>query len=687
MKLYYHRFRSFQALCLALSVFLPATGLTSIRVNAATYFQDGSKKAPSENVDSFIIEYVNGKSTCREATPAEVPSTLPRPTDVGVPVERLLPQTKAPVQANAVGGGLTIQFNALSQLQTDPDRDTVIAAFQRAASVWTARIKSPVTITINIDYGVNSPGGSAFGPNTLGSTVSNRTLIDYPGARTNLIAGASSAPGELAIYNQLPTGVVPTDTGNGGVVGVNRSVAMALGIPTNTASQVVATMGFNKNFPFDFNPDDGVSPLLTDFNSVATHEIGHALGFVSGAGQGTTAEVSIWDLFRFRPGTTPGTFTGAQRVLSIGGSQVYYTTQSFLVNGVQTNELELSTGGPSGVTSGGGDGRQSSHWKDDELTGKFIGIMDPSIGPGRHEEVNDNDFAALELLGWNLVNTVAPPAPPPPPPPPANDNFANAQVLSGCSGSVNGSNVGATSEGGEPQHFPPDPASGALGGGHRSVWYRWQSPSTGTVTLTTAGSRFDTVLAVYTGSALGSLTLVNQADDTPTDKTSSLTFNATAGVTYRIAVDGYDNDSGGDFGPLTLNWSEANCTVAAAPQILLEESGPVADQAAVFDSVLWLRDPFLVVNPGNLINPAADPNTRVVIFVTNLSAGAQTTINLVDSGNGSHDITPIDIHELTNFDFTQVTFRLPSGLPAGRCSIKVISQGQTSNTATFRIGP
>jgi hypothetical protein len=260
-------------------------------------------------------------------------------------------------------------------------------------------------------------------------------------------------------------------------------------------------------------------------------------------------------------------------------------------------------------------------------------------------------------------------------------------VLSGCSGSVNGSNVGATSEGGEPQHFPPDPASGALGGGHRSVWYRWQSPSTGTVTLTTAGSRFDTVLAVYTGSALGSLTLVNQADDTPTDKTSSLTFNATAGVTYRIAVDGYDNDSGGDFGPLTLNWSEANCTVAAAPQILLEESGPVADQAAVFDSVLWLRDPFLVVNPGNLINPAADPNTRVVIFVTNLSAGAQTTNNLVDSGNGSHDITPIDIHELTNFDFTQVTFRLPSGLPAGRCSIKVISQGQTSNTATFRIGP
>lgn len=680
MKLYYHRFRSFQALCLALSVFLTAMGLTPVKVNAKD-----PTKASGEHQDGFIIEFVNGKSVCRLARPDEIPSISPRPTDVGVPVERLLPPTKGPQQVNAVGSGLTIQFNALSQLQNDPNKQTVIDAFQRAAAVWEARIKNPVTVTINIDYGFNSPSGQAFGPNTLGATVSERTLIDYPGARINLLAGSSSAA-ETAIYNQLPTSLVPTDVGNGGVVAVNRSVAMALGIPTGTGSQVVATMGFNKSFPFDFNPDDGVSPTQTDFNSVATHEIGHALGFVSDAGQGSTAEVTLWDLFRFRPGTTSGTFTSAQRVMSIGGSQVYYTGQSFLVEGLATSELGLSTGGPAGVTSGGGDGSQSPHWKDDDLTGKFIGIMDPSIGPGRHEDVNDNDFSALEMLGWNLINTVAPPAPPPLPPPPPNDNFANAQVISGCSGSVNGSNIGATAESGEPQHFPP--GGGGLGGGDRSVWYRWQAPSTGSVNLTTAGSRYDTVLSVYTGSSVSSLTLAGpQSDDTGNDRTSNLNFNATAGVTYRIAVDGYDNNSGGDFGPLTLNWTAANCAVAPSPQIMLEESGPVADQAAVFDSILWVRDPFLIVNPGNLLNPAADPNTRVVIFVTNLSPDVATVVNLVDSNGGPHDITPSDVHGFTNFDFTQVTFRLPSGLPAGRCSIKVISQGLTSNTATFRIGP
>lgn len=678
MNLHYQRFRSLQALCLALTVFLSTTGLISTRVHAATL-----NKTP--DVDSFIIEYVGGKSVCRKATPAEVPSTLPRPTDIGVPVERLLPPTKN-ASANAVGTGLTINFVALSQLQANPNSATIIAAFQRAASVWTARIKNPVTITINIDYGPNSPGGSAFGPTTLGSTVSDKTLIDYPGARTNLLAG-SSGPDETAVYNALPTSFVPTDTGNGGVVTVNRSVAFALGIPVSGATQVVATMGFNSAFPFDFNPDDGVTPGQTDFNSVATHEIGHALGFVSGAGQGSTSGIALWDIFRFRPGTTPGTFTSAQRLLSIGGTQVYYTGQTFVVAGAATTELGLSTGGPAGVTSGGGDGNQSSHWKADELSGKFIGIMDPSIASGVHEDVTENDFMALEMIGWNLINTVAPPPPPPAPPTPPNDNFANAQVITGCSGSVDGTNVGATAETGEPQHFPP--GGGGLGGGKRSVWYRWQAPSTGQVSFTTAGSRFDTVLAVYTGSSVSSLTLAAPpADDIPTDKTSLIPpFNVTAGTTYRIAVDGYDNDSGGDFGPLTLNWTESNCAVAPSPQILLEDTGPAIDQAAVFDSVLWLRDPFSVINTANLINPAADPNTRLVIFVTNLTPGAPVTVNLVDSANVSRDVTASDVHDFTDFSFVQVTFRLPSGMATGTCHIKVVSQNLTSNTATFRIGP
>ena len=41
-------------------------------------------------------------------------------------------------------------------------------------------------------------------------------------------------------------------------------------------------MTFSSNFAFDFDPTDGISDDTFDFIGVAIHEIGHALGFVSG---------------------------------------------------------------------------------------------------------------------------------------------------------------------------------------------------------------------------------------------------------------------------------------------------------------------------------------------------------------------------------------------------------------------
>ncbi|MDX6614636.1 MAG: hypothetical protein QOD75_3822, partial [Blastocatellia bacterium] len=152
-----------------------------------------------------------------------------------------------------------------------------------------------------------------------------------------------------------------------------------------------------------------------------------------------------------------------------------------------------------------------------------------------------------------VSGTPAPsPSPTPTPTPPANDNFANAQVLSGCSGSVNGSNINATRETGEPSHDP----GGSTGGG--SLWYQWQAPVSTNVTFTTAGSDYDTVLAVYTGSSLGGLTVIGKNDDVQDGviRTSTLTFTATAGTIYKIAIDGWS----GERGNVVLNWTQTNCT-------------------------------------------------------------------------------------------------------------------------------
>jgi hypothetical protein len=118
-----------------------------------------------------------------------------------------------------------------------------------------------------------------------------------------------------------------------------------------------------------------------------------------------------------------------------------------------------------------------------------------------------------------------------------NDAFSSAQVLSGASTAATGNNGDATKEPGEPNH-----AGNA--GGH-SVWWRWTAPADGAVAVDACDSSFDTLLAVYTGDAVGALAGV-AANDEGCDGLgqSSLTFVARAGQSYAIAVDGRDGESG-----------------------------------------------------------------------------------------------------------------------------------------------
>ncbi|MEN3342249.1 MAG: hypothetical protein V7644_1653 [Actinomycetota bacterium] len=146
-----------------------------------------------------------------------------------------------------------------------------------------------------------------------------------------------------------------------------------------------------------------------------------------------------------------------------------------------------------------------------------------------------NGAAGPLILQWAAVAA----------PPPGNDLFADALLLGGGSGSVTGTNVGATKEAAEPDH------AGKPGG--RSVWYMWTAPASGTATIDTTGTDFDTLLAVYTGRLLSALTPVAANDDDGGSLTSKVTFIAAAGAVYRIAVDG----SGGATGHVKLSWSQA----------------------------------------------------------------------------------------------------------------------------------
>lgn len=127
-----------------------------------------------------------------------------------------------------------------------------------------------------------------------------------------------------------------------------------------------------------------------------------------------------------------------------------------------------------------------------------------------------------------------------------NDNFANARSLynfTGSSLSISDTNVGATGEAGEPNHA-------SVSNPINSVWFSWVAPSNVSMTFNTKGNNYDTTLAVYTGAAVNSLTLVTANDDAPSGSQSRVTFAATAGTTYYLAVDGFSSNTG----TLLLNW-------------------------------------------------------------------------------------------------------------------------------------
>ena len=147
---------------------------------------------------------------------------------------------------------------------------------------------------------------------------------------------------------------------------------------------------------------------------------------------------------------------------------------------------------------------------------------------------------------------------------PANDHFAQAAVLqlADSSVSVTGTNIAATAEPGEPDHDTEKAA--------RSVWWRWTAPGSAPVTLTTMGSNFDTVVGVYTGGSVGSLTKIasNDDEDRGVVRTSKLTFNPVAGTTYAIAVDGWE----ASFGQIALTLTQA-AAPDGAPSITTQPSG------------------------------------------------------------------------------------------------------------------
>lgn len=293
--------------------------------------------------------------------------------------------------------GLVININPGSGLASN---SSALTAFQNAAAEWSSHISTPITVNINADLADLGNTG------TIGSTSPSFTTGSYSVVRNAMVAHGIADP--AASINQfLPTAAqfsatLPVNYGFTGNMLLTRANALALGF--NLGAGTDATITFNSQFAFAYNQAQ-LDGSHMDFQSVAAHEIGHALGFVSAvdnidtaAHNNTTGNISFTplDMFRFSSANVPSTttqFTTNPRDFVPGNNDYIDDT---------IDQLQLSTGFYFG------DGRQASHWKDDTLTGFLLGIMDPTLSFGVSHTVGANDLRALELIGYTLLLAAVP---------------------------------------------------------------------------------------------------------------------------------------------------------------------------------------------------------------------------------------------------------------------------------------
>ena len=314
----------------------------------------------------------------------------------------------------------TPAFNLSFLVGTSPGEQ---AAFAAAANYWSSNFQDNVTINLTV-------GTGTLGAGVLAQAASARTTVSYSSFRSQMVADATTATDAAAVahlpntpgvsmllnyttnntngsgsatpYVDAGSDIIVANNANNTMVRLTNANAKALGYsPSGSTLSVLcgsACDGFirfaSSGYTWDLDRTNGIAAGAFDFVGLAIHEIGHALGFVSGVDALDTApspptEVSLiqvtpLDMFRCSPASA-----GANTTLDFTAGTA---TKYFSLNNCATTLGQFSTGDVRG------DGEQASHWKDS----LGLGIMDPTAAPGELLTVTALDLIAFDAIGWNL---------------------------------------------------------------------------------------------------------------------------------------------------------------------------------------------------------------------------------------------------------------------------------------------
>lgn len=283
------------------------------------------------------------------------------------------------------GGGQRAGLNMVYVLGGSVPPAAVPAFAAAEAYLESQFANDPITVTVSVSFASLSPG-------VIGGTGSSYGYVDWATSRSLLVGGMDASD---TIQSSLPSGTtIPVRYTTGSTTNENRVFWTFANWKSNggTVSGNDASMQYSTNFPFDYDPSNGVTANTISLQDVIIHETGHALGFTSGV-DFRYRDIETVDVFRFRrtdgssdfnPDTT-AEFTARPRwgVFNNPNDDVNFDNIA--------SEYRLSDGSP----------YQASHFREQAPA---IGIMDPAFSYGETFYPNflrTSDLTVFDAIGYD----------------------------------------------------------------------------------------------------------------------------------------------------------------------------------------------------------------------------------------------------------------------------------------------
>lgn len=310
-------------------------------------------------------------------------------------------------------GGTQFEFTYAPGVSTEQ-----IIGFEMAGEIWSSYLADDVTVRIHIES-TNELPDEVVGAALPGKKRKEKYDKVYDALGNDITSSDdqtafANLPSDDKEFSVLIDGQELDQTKEFRITNANSK---SLGLLNDERDKldgyiVVNDLSGNSTVGWDYDAlrSDGIQGNEMDFLSVAMHEVGHVLGFVSGIDDSDWLKVltesetedkeikskdfkfaSPLDLYRYSDSSA----ASGELDLSIGGNPF------FSIDGGATKLGTFSSGQ---YTDFGGDGYQASHWEQSSSQG----IMDPVLTVGLRKDISNLDLTSMDVIGWDINTANAP---------------------------------------------------------------------------------------------------------------------------------------------------------------------------------------------------------------------------------------------------------------------------------------